>query len=119
MKPNLVPPARAAWFDEWDNTRGAFRAFDGPEWRIKHSTGHGQRANIVVSVIGLQYEDGRASCEIIIDCPDTPIVTPAVARRLARALIAAADSADSAEGQLACHTSLEDDEIGTAATRAG
>jgi hypothetical protein len=119
MKPNLVPPARAAWFDEWDNTGGGFRAFDGPEWRIKHTTDHGRRDNIVVSVIGLQYEDGRASCEIIIDCPDTPIITPAVARRLARALIAAADSADSAEGQLTRHVPNEDDGIGAAATRAG
>ena len=119
MKPNLVPPARAAWFDERDNTGGAFRAFDGPEWRIKHTTDHGRRADIVVSVIGLQYADGHALCEIIIDCPDTPIVTPAVARRLARALIAAADSAVSAEGQLTRHTPIEDDEIGAGAARAG
>jgi hypothetical protein len=32
--------------------------------------------------------------EIIIDCPDTPIITPAEARKLAGALIAAADSAE-------------------------
>jgi hypothetical protein len=32
----------------------AFMAFDGPEWRIKHTTDHGRRADIVVSVVGLQ-----------------------------------------------------------------
>ena len=96
MKPNLVPPARAAWFDERDNTGGAFRAFDGPEWRIKHTTDHGRRADIVVTVVGLQYAEGHAALEIIIDCPDTPIITPAEARKLANALIAAADSAEGA-----------------------
>ena len=54
----------------------------------------GLRADIVVSVVGLQYADGHAEFEIIIDCPDTPITTPAEARKLARALIAAADSAE-------------------------
>jgi hypothetical protein len=77
----------------WDNIGAAFRAFDGPEWRIKHTTDHGRRADIVVTVVGLQYPEGHAELEIIIDCPDTPIVTPAQARELARALIAAADSA--------------------------
>jgi hypothetical protein len=48
----------------------------------------------VVSVIGLQYADGHALRDIIIDCPDTPIITPAEARKLGRALIAAADAAD-------------------------
>jgi hypothetical protein len=69
-------------------------SFDGPEWRIKHTTDHGQRADIVVAVVGLQYAGGHAELEIIIDCPDTPIITPAEARKLARALIAAADSAE-------------------------
>ena len=78
---------------DWDNIGAAFRAFDGPEWRIKHTTDHGRRADIVVTVVGLQYPEGHAELEIIIDCPDTPIVTPAQARELARALIAAADSA--------------------------
>jgi hypothetical protein len=31
---------------------------------------------------------------LIVDCPDTPIITPAEARKLARALIAAADSTE-------------------------
>jgi hypothetical protein len=87
----------------WDNVGAVFRAFDGPEWRIKHTTDPGRRADIVVTVVGLQYADGHAECEIIIDCPDTPIITPAQARKLARALIAAADSA---EGCLARHTRL-------------
>jgi hypothetical protein len=61
---------------------------------MKHTTDHGRRADIVVSVIGLQYPDGHALREIIIDCSDTPVITPAEARKLASALIAAADSAD-------------------------
>jgi hypothetical protein len=96
MKPNLAPPTGATLIDEWDNIGAALRAFDGPEWRVKHTTGHGRRADIVVSVVGLQYADGHAECEVIIDCPDTPIITPAEARKLATALIAAADSADGA-----------------------
>jgi hypothetical protein len=94
MKLNLAPPAGATLVDEWDNIGAAFRAFDGPEWRIKHTAGHGRRADIVVTVVGLQYADGHAERKIIIDCPDTPIVTPAEARQLGRALIAAADAAD-------------------------
>jgi hypothetical protein len=94
MKPNLAPPARATLVDEWDNIGAAFRAFDGPEWRIKHTTGHGRRADIVVSVVGLQYADGHALCEVVLDCPDTPIITSAQARKLGRALIAAADAAE-------------------------
>jgi hypothetical protein len=76
-----------------DNIGPAFWAFDGPEWRIKHTTDHGRRADIVVSVVGLQYADGHAELELIVDCPDTPIITPAEARKLGRALIAAADAA--------------------------
>lgn len=78
---------------EWDIGE-AFRAVDGPEWKVKYTTDHGRRADIVLSVIGLQYADGHALREIIIDCPDTPIITPVEARKLARALIAAADSAE-------------------------
>lgn len=94
MKPSLAPPARATYVDDWDDIEGGFRAFDGPEWKIKHTTNDGRRADVVVSVIGLQYADGHALREIIIDCPDTPIITPAQARKLAGALIAAADSAE-------------------------
>jgi len=80
--------------DEWDNIGAAFRAFDGPEWRIEHTTGHGRRAAIVVSVVGLQFADGHALCDVVVDCPDTPTVTSAQARKLGRALIAAADAAE-------------------------
>jgi hypothetical protein len=97
MKPNLAPRARGTLVGEWD-IGGAFVAFDGPEWRVKYTTDQGRRADIVLSVIGLQYANGHAFREIIIDCPDTPIITPAEARKLARALVAAADSA---EGRLA------------------
>jgi hypothetical protein len=94
MKPNLAPPTGATWVDEWDDLGAAFRAFDGPKWRIKHTTDHRRRADIVVSVIGLQYADGHAERDVIIDCPDTPIITSAEARKLGKALIAAADAAD-------------------------
>jgi hypothetical protein len=90
MKPNLAPPAGATLVDQWDDIGAVFRAFDGPEWRINHTIDHGRRADIVVSVIGLQYADGHAMREIVIDCPDTPIITSAEARKVARALIAAA-----------------------------
>jgi hypothetical protein len=94
MTPNLAPPAGATLVGEWDNIGAAFRAFDGPEWRIKHAADHGQRADIVVSVIGLQYADGHALCKIIIDCPDTPVITSAEALKLAGALMAAAGAAE-------------------------
>jgi hypothetical protein len=83
----------------WDDIGAAFRGFDGPEWRIKHSTDHGRRADIVVSVVGLQYADGHAELEIIIDCPDTPAITPTKARKLGRALIAAADALKRLDGR--------------------
>ncbi|ORA07735.1 hypothetical protein [Mycobacterium arosiense] len=91
MKDNLAPPSWATMVDEWDNVGPAFRVFDGPEWSI--DANHGRRAEIVVSVIGRQYVDGRAECQVVIDCPDTPIIAPAEARKLGNALIAAADAA--------------------------
>jgi len=75
------------------NIEAASEAFDGPEWRIKHTPDHGRRTDITVSVMGLRYADGQALREIVIDCPDTPIITPAEAQKLGRALIAAADAA--------------------------
>ncbi|OBB90707.1 hypothetical protein [Mycobacterium sp. 852002-40037_SCH5390672] len=93
MKSNLAPPAGATVVDEWVNVGAAFRVFDGPEWSINHA-GHGlPGADIVVSVVGRQYVDGHAECHVVIDCPDTPIIAPAEARKLGRALIAAADAA--------------------------
>jgi hypothetical protein len=100
MKPNLAPPDRATCVGEWENFGARFRAFDGPEWRIKHTTARGGRGDIVVSVIGLQYADGHALREIIIDCPDSPVMTLAEARKLARALVAAADSAEGRIGRI-------------------
>ncbi len=78
----------------WDDIGAALRAFDGPEWRIKHTTDPGRRADIVVTVVGLQYAEGHAELEIIIDCPDTPTITSAEARKLGWALIAAAGAAE-------------------------
>jgi hypothetical protein len=94
MKPNLAPPTGATRVDEWDTTGAAFRAFDGPNWTIEHTTDHRRRADIVVSVIGLQYADAHVERKVVIDCPDTPTITPAEARKLGSALIAAADAAD-------------------------
>jgi hypothetical protein len=48
----------------------------------------------VVSVVGLLYAEAHAELEIIIDCPDTPVIAPAEARKLGMALIAAADSTE-------------------------
>jgi hypothetical protein len=79
---------------DWDDIGAAFRVFDGPEWRIKRAADHGRRADIVVSVVGLQYAEEHAELEIIIDCPDTPVIRPAEARKLGRALIAAAGAAE-------------------------
>jgi hypothetical protein len=93
MKPNLAPTTGATLVDESDNIGAILGAFDGPEWRIKHTPDHGRRTDIVVSVMGLQYVDGPALREIMIDCPDTPIIAPAEARKLGTALIAAADAA--------------------------
>ncbi len=97
MEPDLAAPSGATCVDEWESIEAAFRVFDGPEWRIKHVTNHGRCgaiAEIVVSVIGRQYADGHAEREIIIDGADTPVITPTEARKLGRALIAAADAAD-------------------------
>ena len=97
MKPDLAPPSGATCVDEWESIGAAFRVFDGPEWRIKHITNHGQCADtgdIVVSVVGRQYADGHAEREIMIDGANTPVITPIKARKLGRALIAAADAAD-------------------------
>jgi hypothetical protein len=95
MNTSLAPPAQAICVGEWDDIEEeGFRVFDGPEWRITRTTGEGREADIVITVIGLQYADGHALHEIIIDCPDTPIIPPAEARKLAKALIAAADSAE-------------------------
>ncbi|WP_406815197.1 hypothetical protein [Mycobacterium sp. M23085] len=93
MKPNLAPPTSATMVDEWDTAGAAFRVFDGPEWSINYP-GQGSPTDIVVSVVGRQYVDGRAECQVVIDCPDTPIIAPAEARKLGRALLAAADAAD-------------------------
>jgi hypothetical protein len=84
----------SGWVVGWDNSGAALRAFDGPEWRIKHTTNPGRRADIVVTVVGRQYAEGPAELGIIIDCPDTPIITSAEARKLGWALMAAAGAAE-------------------------
>ena len=52
-----------------------------------------ERDAITVTVCGTQHRDGRIERKIAIGCPPDPI-TPAEARGLATALIAAADAAD-------------------------
>lgn len=97
MALDLAAPIGATCVDEWESIGAAFRVFDGPQWRITHIANHGRCADIgdiVVSVIGRQFADGRAEREIIIDGACTPVLTPAEARTLGRALIAAADAAD-------------------------
>jgi hypothetical protein len=97
MELDLAPPSGATCVDRWESIGAAFRVFDGPEWRIKPVTNHGRCAqidDIVVSVVGRQYADGHAEREIFIDGARTPVITPTEARKLGRALIAAADAAD-------------------------
>lgn len=52
-----------------------------------------ERDAITVTVYGTQHRDGRIERKIAVGCPADPI-TPGEARRLAAALIAAADAAD-------------------------
>jgi hypothetical protein len=97
MERDLAAPSGATCVGEWGNFAAAFRVFDGPEWRIKRVADRGRgthSGDIVVSVIGRQYVDGRAECEIIIDGPHTPVITSTEARKLSSALSAAADAAD-------------------------
>src|SRR5260370_22336705 len=73
----------------WDS--GA-RLFDGREWTVDSADdGH----DITVSIHGMQFADGRVESREAVGglCPDSPISSQR-ARRLARVLIAAADSAD-------------------------
>lgn len=93
----IAAPNGATCVDDWESFGATFRVFDGPEWRIKHVTDHARCADIediVVSVIGRQYVDGRAERKIIIDGAHTPVITSSEARKLGSALIAAADAAD-------------------------
>jgi hypothetical protein len=97
MEVALGAPSGATCVDQWESVGAAFRVFDGPEWRIKHVTNHGRCAHIddiVVSVVGRQYTDGHVEREIFIDGARTPVITPTEARKLGRALIAAAEAAD-------------------------
>lgn len=94
MKPNLAPAIGEPAIDEWSSFGAALRAFDGPKWRIERTVDQKRQGDIVVSVIGLRYASGNARREILIDCPDSPIMTPAEARMLGSALIAAAAAAE-------------------------
>jgi hypothetical protein len=90
--PDVDAPAGATKIAGWD---GATRVFDGREWTVESGNdGH----DITVTIHGMQYVDGRIVSRVAVGglCPDWPI-TSQRARRLARALMAAADAADSLE----------------------
>ena len=93
--PDVHAPAYANSMAGWD---GQARLFDGREWTVDSADdGH----DITVSIHGMQYADGRVESRVAVGglCPDSPISSQR-ARRLARVLIAAADSADSPEDLL-------------------
>jgi len=88
--PDVHAPAFATSTGGWD---GEARLFDGREWTVDSADdGH----DITVSIHGMQFADGRVESRVAVGglCPDWPISSQR-ARRLARVLIAAADSADS------------------------
>ena len=82
MIADLQIPADATWIGAWD---GDHRIFDGKEWTIAH--------DITATVYGTQHRDGRTRRMIALGCSADPI-TSEQARKLATALIAAADAAD-------------------------
>jgi hypothetical protein len=90
--PDLEAPPGAESIAGWD---GGARVFDGREWTVESAS---EGADITVSIHGMQYADGRVVSRVAVGglCPDWPI-TSQRARRLARALIAAAEAADNSE----------------------
>ena len=82
MITDLQIPADATWIGAWE---GFHRIFDGKGWTIEH--------DITVTVYGTQHRDGRSERKIAVGCL-ADLITPAEARGLATALIAAADAAD-------------------------
>ena len=92
--PDVDTPPSARSITAWD---GGARLFDGREWTVDSADdGH----DITVSIHGLQYADGRVVSRVAVGGlgPDLPISSQR-ARRLARVLMAAADSADSSDMQ--------------------
>ncbi|MCV7200339.1 hypothetical protein [Mycobacterium angelicum] len=87
--PDVEAPVGAKRIAGWD---GGARLFDGREWTVDSVNGG---SDITVSIHGLQYADGRVVSRVAVGglCPDWPITSQG-ARRLARALIAAADAAE-------------------------
>jgi hypothetical protein len=91
MAGHVHAAASATSMGGWD---GEARLFDGKEWTVDSSSDGDH--DITVSVHGMQFADGRVESRVAVGglCPDWPISSQR-ARRLARVLIAAADSADS------------------------
>ena len=86
MITDLQIPTDATWIGAWE---GDHRIFDGEQWTIEH--------DISARVYGTQHRDGRIMRRISVGCSADPI-TSEQARKLATALIAAADAADEPEG---------------------
>jgi len=90
--PDVQTSASARSITGWD---GGARLFDGREWTVDSAD---DDHDITVSIHGMQYADGRVVSRVAVGglCPDWPISSQR-ARRLARVLMAAAESADSSE----------------------
>jgi hypothetical protein len=82
-----APVSGGGWLAQEELSAGRMRA-DGGSLRMRRTTFAGAPAWLVA-----RFPAGHAECEVIIDCPDTPIITPAETQKLGRALIAAADAA--------------------------
>jgi hypothetical protein len=97
--PNIPNPPGAKRVDDWEVRTGpdgpptVFRCFTGA-WRVVDRP---QDRAIAVELGGLQHLDGRISPEVYVSAIDGPL-TPAIARQLGAALIAAADEAQQMNG---------------------
>lgn len=91
-------PAGAVHIEDWDDadTPEPFRFFDGSRWGVDRPH---RDSDLEVRVSGLQYHDGRIVRDIVVHelHADEPI-TIEQARRLAAALIAAADEVEQMNG---------------------
>jgi hypothetical protein len=90
---NLPEPAGAVEVRGWRDPEIAgelYRAFKGSSWVVQRDE---QPDDIRVSISGVQFPDGRIERGIFIDGAIDDL-TAAQARALARALIAAADEAE-------------------------
>ncbi|CAM4298134.1 hypothetical protein MB901379_03202 [Mycobacterium basiliense] len=74
---------------------GGVRLFDGRTWTVESANAS---HDITVSIHGMQFADGRVVSRVAVGGLNSDrLLTPRRARVLARALIAAAEAADSPE----------------------